>query len=43
LAHRISDRPIFVGARSGRDGDEVAEDALNKASSELAHVARVAT
>ena len=43
LAHRISDRPIFVGAVQDVTATRVAEDALNKARSELAHVARVAT
>jgi PAS domain S-box-containing protein len=43
LAHRIADRPVFVGAVQDVTATRVAEEALNKASSELAHVARVAT
>jgi PAS domain S-box-containing protein len=43
LAHRIADRPVFVGAVQDVTATRVAEDALNKARSELAHVARVAT
>ncbi len=43
LAHRVADRPVFVGAIQDVTATRVAEDALNKASSELAHVARVTT
>jgi PAS domain S-box-containing protein len=43
FAHRIADRPVFVGAVQDVTASRVAEDALNKARSELAHVARVAT
>jgi C4-dicarboxylate-specific signal transduction histidine kinase len=43
LAHRIADRPVFVGAVQDVTATRVAEEALSKASSELAHVARVAT
>ena len=43
LAHRIADRPVFVGAVQDVTATRVAEDALNKARSELAHVARVTT
>jgi PAS domain S-box-containing protein len=43
LAHRIADRPVFVGAVQDVTATRVAENALNKARSELAHVARVAT
>jgi PAS domain S-box-containing protein len=43
FAHRIADRPVFVGAVQDVTATRVAEDALNKARSELAHVARVAT
>jgi C4-dicarboxylate-specific signal transduction histidine kinase len=43
LAHRIADGPVFVGAVQDVTATRVAEEALNKASSELAHVARVTT
>ena len=43
FAHRITDRPVFVGAVQDVTGVRLAEDALNKARSDLAHVSRVAT
>jgi signal transduction histidine kinase len=43
LAYQIADRPVFVGAVQDVTASRVAEDALNRARSELAHVARVAT
>ena len=43
FAHRIADRPVFVGAVQDVTASRIAEDALNKARAELAHVARVAT
>jgi PAS domain S-box-containing protein len=43
FARRITDRPVFVGAVQDVTATRVAEDALNKARSELAHVARVTT
>ena len=45
-AHRlgqVSDRPVFIGAVQDVTESKVAEDALNKARSELTHVARVMT
>jgi C4-dicarboxylate-specific signal transduction histidine kinase len=43
FAHRITDRPVFVGAVQDVTATRIAEDALDKARSELAHVARLAT
>jgi PAS domain S-box-containing protein len=43
FARRITDRPVFVGAVQDVTATRIAEDALNKARSELAHVARVTT
>jgi signal transduction histidine kinase len=46
IAHRVEqipDRPIFVGAVQDVTESKVAEDALNRARSELAHVSRVMT
>ena len=46
IAHRIEqipDRPIFVGAVQDVTESKVAEDALNRARAELAHVSRVMT
>jgi signal transduction histidine kinase len=44
IAHRVEqipDRPIFVGAVQDVTESKVAEDALNRARTELAHVSRV--
>jgi PAS domain S-box-containing protein len=44
IAHRIEqipDRPVFVGAVQDMTESKVAEDALNRARSELAHMSRV--
>jgi PAS domain S-box-containing protein len=41
FAHRITDRPVFVGAVQDVTEAKVAEEALNRARAELAHVARV--
>jgi PAS domain S-box-containing protein len=46
IAHRIDqipDRPVFVGAVQDMTESKVAEDALNRARTELAHVSRVMT
>jgi PAS domain S-box-containing protein len=46
IAHRVEqipDRPVFVGAVQDMTESKVAEEALNKARSELAHVSRVMT
>jgi signal transduction histidine kinase len=46
IAHRIEqipDRPVFVGAVQDMTESKVAEDALNRARTELAHVSRVMT
>jgi signal transduction histidine kinase len=46
IAHvieRIEGRPMFVGALQDATESMVAEEALNRARSELAHVARIAT
>jgi len=43
FAHRISERPVFVGAVQDVTASKMAEEALNKARSDLAHVARVTT
>ena len=43
FAHRIADRPVFVGAVQDVTASKLAEEALNRARSELAHVARVST
>ena len=43
FAHRIAERPVFVGAVQDVTASKMAEEALNKARSDLAHVARVAT
>jgi PAS domain S-box-containing protein len=40
---QISDRPVFIGALQDVTESKVAEEALNRARSELAHVARVTT
>ena len=43
VVERVAGRPLFVGALQDATQARVAEDALNKARSELAHVARVTT
>ena len=43
FAHRIADRPVFVGAVQDVTASKVAQEALNKAGAELAHVSRVTT
>jgi PAS domain S-box-containing protein len=43
FAHRIADRPVLVGAIQDVTENKAAEEALNRARSELAHVARVTT
>jgi C4-dicarboxylate-specific signal transduction histidine kinase len=46
VAHRLAhipDRPVFIGAVQDVTETRIAEDALNKARAELAHVARVMT
>jgi C4-dicarboxylate-specific signal transduction histidine kinase len=43
LAHRIADRPVLVGAVQDVTDSKMAEDDLNQARSELAHMARVTT
>src|SRR5262245_30016315 len=40
---RIGDRPVFVGALQDVTESKTAEEALNRARSELAHMARVTT
>jgi signal transduction histidine kinase len=41
FAHRIADRPVFVGALQDVTASKMAQEALNKAGAELAHVSRV--
>jgi len=41
FAHRIADRPVFVGAVQDVTASKMGQDALNKAGAELAHVSRV--
>jgi PAS domain S-box-containing protein len=43
FAHRVSDRPLFVGAIQDVTESRLAEEALNRARSELEHMARVTT
>jgi len=43
FAHRIADRPVFVGAVQDVTAGKIAEEALNKASAKLAHVSKVTT
>jgi signal transduction histidine kinase len=43
LVERVADRPLFIGAIQDVTETKVAEEALNKARSELAHVARMST
>ncbi len=41
FAHRIADRPVFVGAVQDVTASKMAQEALHKAGSELAHVSRM--
>ena len=41
FAHRIADRPVFVGAVQDVTASKMAQEALNRAGAELAHVSRV--
>jgi PAS domain S-box-containing protein len=43
VVERVAGRPLFVGALQDATDSKIAEEALNRARSELAHVARVAT
>jgi PAS domain S-box-containing protein len=43
FAHRIADRPVFVGAVQDVTASKVALEQLNRAGAELAHVSRVTT
>jgi PAS domain S-box-containing protein len=43
VVERVAGRPLFVGALQDVTESKVAEEALNRARSELAHVARVTT
>ncbi|HMF95624.1 MAG TPA: PAS domain-containing protein [Vicinamibacterales bacterium] len=43
FAHRVADRPVFVGAVQDVTASKIAQEALNKAGAELAHVSRVTT
>jgi PAS domain S-box-containing protein len=43
VTERVAGRPLFVGALQDVTESKVAEEALNKARSELAHVTRVTT
>jgi PAS domain S-box-containing protein len=43
VVERVAGRPLFVGALQDVTDSKVAEEALNRARSELAHVARVTT
>jgi PAS domain S-box-containing protein len=43
VVEKVSGRPMFVGALQDVTESEVAEEALNRARDELAHVARVAS
>jgi PAS domain S-box-containing protein len=43
FAHRIADRPVFVGAVQDVTASKMAQEALNKAGAELARVSRVTT
>jgi PAS domain S-box-containing protein len=43
LVERVAGRPLFIGAIQDVTENKIAEEALNKARSELAHVARVST
>jgi C4-dicarboxylate-specific signal transduction histidine kinase len=41
FAHRIGDRPVFVGAVQDVTASKMAQEALNQAGAELAHVSRM--
>src|SRR5919106_5720790 len=41
FAHRIADRPVFVGAVQDVTASKMAQEALNRAGAELAHVSRL--
>ena len=43
FAHRIADRQVFVGAVQDVTASKIAQEALNRADAELAHVSRVTT
>lgn len=43
VIERVAGRPLFIGAIQDLTETKIAEEALNEARSELAHVARVAT
>src|SRR5262245_26741358 len=43
FAHRIADRPVFVGAVQDVTASKMAQEALNKAGAELADVSRMTT
>jgi signal transduction histidine kinase len=43
VVERVAGRPLFVGALQDVTESKIAEEALNRARSELAHVARVTT
>ncbi|MBV8051265.1 MAG: PAS domain-containing protein [Acidobacteriaceae bacterium] len=43
VTERVEGRPLFIGAIQDVTESKIAEEALNRARSELAHVARVAT
>jgi signal transduction histidine kinase len=43
LVERVAGRPVFIGAIQDVTENKIAEEALNKARSDLAHVARVST
>jgi PAS domain S-box-containing protein len=43
VIEKVEDHPMFVGALQDVTGTVVAEEALNRARSELAHVARITT
>jgi PAS domain S-box-containing protein len=41
FAHRIAERPVYVGAVQDVTASKMAQEALNRAGAELAHVSRV--
>src|SRR5262252_4239574 len=43
FAHRIAERPVYVGAVQDVTASKMAQEALNRAGAELAHVSRVTT
>jgi PAS domain S-box-containing protein len=43
FAHRIAERPVFVGAIQDVTASKMAQEALSKAGAELAHVSRLTT